>query len=182
MALSTDNRRLLKHNIIFFLVGILLLYVSFQNVNIHEGFMLDVRLAPSPCNKISPDVNSSNMIEYFFSEYYDFFHVYSMAIFYFKGCIFVAFILFLICVCLFFFIRFKKMVKKKYILLCDAIFFLFFSILPMITVFFEWSAFRYLGIWLLVFLIIFRCFQYRLSNILRTGLSNKYATDRTESK
>jgi len=167
MGLSIDNKRLLKHNIALFLVGVLLLYVSFQNVNIYEGFMLDIRLGPSPDIRICPDVRTSNMIAYFF-EYYNFFEIYGMAIFYFKGCLIVAFILFLIYLCLFFFIHFKKMIKKKYILFSDAIFFLLFSTLPVMTVLFEWSAFRYLGIWLLVSLVIFRCSQYYLFNILRT--------------
>jgi len=120
----------------------------------------------TPGINIPPDFSYSSIKKYLFEHYKFFRNPKEIKNYYFKGCLFVALISILIYFSQFFLAYYKKITAKRYLLLCDVAFFLFFSILIIIPLFFG-SFIYYLDVWLIIFLIVFRCFQYYLLNIIK---------------
>jgi hypothetical protein len=72
------------------------MFLSFQNVNLFEGFILDIHEGFGGSEmKISRNVNFTNLYQYLL-EYYDFSHVYGMIFFYFIALLISTLISFLI--------------------------------------------------------------------------------------
>jgi hypothetical protein len=155
---------ILKSNIIFFFISTFLMFLSFQNVNLFEGFILDIHEGFGGSEmRISQDVNITNLYKYLL-EYYNFSHIHGMALYYFIALLIITLISFLVYILLPFLLYFfNSEFGIKYLFACDSIYsFLVFSLLiiimlyPIIGHFIKCYDFLFI-----MLLIIIRLFQYR---------------------
>jgi hypothetical protein len=176
MVWNIINIKILKYNIIFFSLGSILLLLTFHNINIYAGFIIDIYEGWGGYEmKIDQNITQSNITKYML-KYYNFLHVYDLAFYYLIivfGMLFVSFCTYIIFP--FFLVCLNRTISKRSLIFGDCIYFMLcFTIFTGIRVYPIFGYYlKYLDFGFWIFLSTFRVFQYYIYKPFNDYLKNK---------